>query len=365
MSDALLEKDRPAVAGTGIVDCDIHPAFSNPAELAAFLPERWKDHVRNFGMPTPNVYIGGHAYPRMGHGMRRDSYPPAGGPPASDLAFMQEQLLDPLNIEFGILQPMSTGHATPNMALGAALCAGNNDWQIEKWLSKDKRLRGSISVPQEDADASVREIEMRANDKRFAQIAVSPRTEEPGGRKRYWPIYEAAEHYGIPVAMHSAAYGWHPNTPAGWSSFYLEEHFAFSNAHQTALTSMIFEGVFDAFPKLKLVLVEGGFSWYAPLLWRMEREWERMYKEVPHLKKRPWEYARENVYLTTQPIEEPTVTRHLNDVLRWIGTDRLLFSTDYPHWDFDDPNRAFKVPLAPDVKQAIMRDNAVAVYGLK
>jgi len=362
--DAVLETDHPAASKAGVVDCDIHPAFSKPGELAAFLPERWKAHVRDFGMPTPNVYVGALAYPRLAHGMRRDSYPPAGGPPASDLSFMQEQLLDPLNIEFGILQPLSTGHGTLNLELGAALCQATNDWQIDKWLSKDARLRGSIVVPQEDAAASVREIKRRAPDRRFVQISVTPRSLEPLGRKRYWPIYEAAQHHDLPISMHSAAYGARANTGAGWTSFYIEEHFAFSHAAQTNLASMIFEGVFEAFPNLKVILVEGGFAWFAPLIWRMEREWERMQAEVPHLKRRPTDYVRDCVYLTTQPVEEPPVNRHLSDILRWVGTERLLFSTDYPHWDFDHPDHAFKVPLTPQERRAILRDNAVKLFRL-
>jgi uncharacterized protein len=44
--------------------------------------------------------------------------------------------------------------------------------------------------------------------------------------------------------------------------------------------------------------------------------------------------------------------------------DRLLFSTDYPHWDFDDPRQAFKVRLSDEADQAIFRDNAKALYRL-
>ena len=46
---------------------------------------------------------------------------------------------------------------------------------------------------------------------------------------------------------------------------------------------------------------------------------------------------REHFWYTTQPVEEPEKPEHLADVIDWIGWDRLMFSTDYPHWDFDDP----------------------------
>ncbi|WP_172294670.1 amidohydrolase family protein [Pseudoruegeria sp. HB172150] len=348
----------------GLVDCDIHPALSTPGELGPFLPLRWREHVREFGMRSPNPLMGALPYARIGHGMRRDSYPPEGGPPASSLAFMQEQILDPLNIEYGLLHALNAGPSVMNLELGAAVCAAMNDWQIDKWCSKDARLKGGISVPQEDAEASVKEIERWTGDDRFVQLAIVPKSLEPLGRKRYWPIWEAAEAHSLPVGMHSAAYGTHANTGAGWASFYFEEHYSFAHTAQTALISMIFEGVFERFPKLKLVLVEGGFAWLAPLMWRMDREWELRKGEVPMCKRKPSDYVRSNVWLTTQPMEEPTKVKNIAHVLKWLGPDKLMFSTDYPHWDFDHPDRVFKVGLSPEEKQGILRDNAISVYGL-
>ncbi|MCW1932883.1 amidohydrolase family protein [Pararhodobacter zhoushanensis] len=347
-----------------VVDCDIHPAYRSPDEMASYLPLRWQRHVADFGLHSPSPLIGALPYPRLAHGMRQDSYPPVGGPPASDLEFLQEQLLDPLNITHGILQPLSGGHGVLNHALGEALCAGTNDWQVERWMDRDPRLKGSIAVMQEDAPAALREIEARAKDKRFVQISVTPRTAEPAGHRRYWPIYEAAEALGLPISLHSAAFGARANTGAGWTSFYIEEHFAFSHAAQHTLVSLIFSGVFDAFPKLKVVLVEGGFAWLPPTVWRMEREFDRYRGEVPDLKRRPAEYVRDHIWLTTQPVEEPTRSSQLSDLIDWVGVDRLLFSTDYPHWDFDHPDFAFRVPLPPEDRAKLMHDNAVSVFGL-
>ena len=364
MSDTVLERESSTDAALGVIDCDIHPAFSKPGELSDYLPARWRDHARDFGMRGPNPFVGALPYPRMGHGMRQDSYPPDGSPPGGNLEYMQEQLLDPLGIEVGLLHALTTGFSTFNQDLAAAFCTAVNDWQIDKWSSKDSRLLSGITVPQEDAPAALKEIEDRAKDDRFAQVTMSPRGLEPAGRRRYWPIYEAVADLGKPLAMHTAAYGTRANTGAGWASFYLEEHYAVAHPAQTALVSMIFEGVFERFPGLKLVLVEGGFAWLAPLMWRMDREWERMRDEVPHVKRKPSEYVKSNVWLTTQPVEEPPKVKQMTDLLRWIGPDRLMFSTDYPHWDFDHPERAFKVGLKPEEKAGILRDNARALYNL-
>ena len=116
-------------------------------------------------------------------------------------------------------------------------------------------------------------------------------------------------------------------------------------AIEAVVTSLVMEGVFERFPKLRVVLVEAGFVWVPSLCWRLDRLWERMRDEVPHLTRPPSEYIRQNIWYTTQPIEEPANPEHLKETIDWIGWDRLLFSTDYPHWDYDDPNHAFKFKM--------------------
>ena len=86
--------------------------------------------------------------------------------------------------------------------------------------------------------------------------------------------------------------------------------------------------------------------------------------EVPHLKMPPSEYIRRNLWISTQPMEEPERPEDLRRTIDWIGWDRLLFATDYPHWDFDDPRHAFPIPLCDAEKRMIFRGNAEAVYKL-
>jgi predicted TIM-barrel fold metal-dependent hydrolase len=103
---------------------------------------------------------------------------------------------------------------------------------------------------------------------------------------------------------------------------------------------LIFEGVFERFPKLKVVAVEGGFTFAPSLAWRTDKHWSRLRVEVPHVRRPPSEYLREKVWFTTQPMEETRKQAHLRDIIDWLGWDRLMFSSEYPHWDFDDPRYA-------------------------
>jgi len=350
-----------------IVDCDIHPAFRTPADLHPFLPARWRDHMTTFGEHLRQGLSGQLAYPRMtAAGMRVDAFP-GEGPPGCDLDLMRRQHLDANGVEYGMLMQLSRGGMEErNLEFAAALSRAVNDWQLETWVKKEPRLRAGIVVPQEDSAFAATEIEHRAADPAFVQVIISPRASDPLGHRRYWPIYDAAERCNRPIALHVQGFsGGHASTGSGWPTYYMQEHYAATSGMQNTVTSMVFEGVFERFPKLKVVLIEGGFAWAPALGWRMDKHWERMRSETPHLKRPPSEYVREHFWFTTQPIEEPEDPQHLADIMTWIGWDRLMFSTDYPHWDFDHPQNVFKFELTPAQKAMVFRGNAKALYGLQ
>ena len=95
---------------------------------------------------------------------------------------------------------------------------------------------------------------------------------------------------------------------------------------QSLLTSMVIEGVFEKFPTLKLILVEAGFAWLPALSWRLDKLWDRMRDEIPHVSRPPSQLIREHVWLTTQPMEEPEEPNQLLDTIEWIGWENLLFA---------------------------------------
>ena len=152
---------------------------------------------------------------------------------------------------------------------------------------------------------------------------------------------------------------------SGWPSFYLEDHTGMAQSFQSQLISLVCEGVFERFPTLKVVLIEGGFAWLPPLMWRLDRAWQRLREETPDLRRPPSAYIREHVWLTTQPMEEPPRPEQFHQLLEQLDMDdRLLFATDYPHWDFDSPDQALPVKLAPALERKIMAENARALYRL-
>lgn len=350
---------RPAV-----IDCDIHNTLSSNHVLGEFLPERWRRHLADYGMV---FYYPGSYYPRLNpNAARTDAWPPEGGIPGSSLAFMRQQLLDACNLEYGILNPLYLTGEQANQEYGAALSTALNAWLKARWLDPEPRLRSAMIVQFEDGEQAAEEIERQAHDRRFVQVLLPARTAEPLGRRKYWRLYAAAQAHDLPIAIHFGGAGGWPITGAGWASFYYEDHAGMPQAFQAQVISLVLEGVFERFPRLKVVLVEGGFAWLPPLMWRLDDAWRRLRPEVPHVRRPPSEIIREHFWITTQPIEEPSRPAFMHQLLDQLDMpDRLMFSTDYPHWDFDAPDRALPSGLAPAQVEKIMAGNARALYGLR
>lgn len=351
----------------GFIDCDVHPYVKGPNDFDPFLPRRWLDHKNTIGNRSRTGLAKTSMYPRIspGNGMRGDSWPKNGNPPGSDLPLMREQLLDLFDVSHGLLAPLVGGAAAErNVEFAAAMATATNEWQLASFCDPEPRLKGAVQVNIEWEEAAIAEIEKRAGDRRFAQVNIPPRGLEPLGRRRYRKILAACAANGFPVSLHLGGTSGHASTGGGWPSFYHEEHPSYVQSMQTLVTSLVCEGVFEHIPGLKIVLVEGGFAWLPALSWRLDKHWKRLKAEVPALTRSPSEYVHEHVWLTTQPIEEPERPDDMLAVLDWIGPDRIMFSTDYPHWDQDDPRYAFKVPLPEAWKDAIYRDNARALYHL-
>ena len=370
MSDVIdrpvLEQEAAAKARLRIIDCDIHPSLHSRADLDPFLSKRWQEHLKTYGDHLRTPYIGTTPYPRSSPLIaRRDAWPPTGGPPGSDLAFMRQQHLDPLDVEFGILQVLDLFiFSQQNLDFGAAIQRAVNEWQLANWTSREPRLKASILVGQDDTEAAVAEIERCARIGQYVQINMSPRANEPLGRHRYWPIYALAEELGLPLGIHVGGYGGHAPAGGGWPSYYAEEHQ--SNAHSMAatLTSLVIEGVPERFPRLKIVFIEGGFGWIS----------STHVADGPAFRALPRggsasQAAAVRICAGTFLVYHPADRRARRgatpaSLIEWIGVDRLLFSSDYPHWDFDDPRYAFRTPLTDAERPKIFNGNARALYRL-
>lgn len=343
-------------AFTKIVDADVHP-FVLPGEIRARLPARWRSKFDKYGIRPP---VPGVAYPRLRNGgYRRDAWPDTF--PGNDPGLMREQLLDRYDMAAAVLIPLHAhSFGAEQTEFSEALSVALNDWLAETFLDRDERYVGSISVPFETPVLAAREIRERARDTRFQQILAPANTELPMSSSHYWPLFEAACETGLPLGVHSGGVASYRLT--GAPTYYLEEHVEFSGEMQSVAMSLILGGVFERFPSLQVVLVEGGVAWAGPLQWSMDEVYRTWHRDLPALQKLPSAYFREHFWLTTQPIEEPADTGDLVTAIEQAGiADRLLFASDYPHWDFDSPEHALK-GLPKALREAVFHENAAKIY---
>ena len=191
-------------------------------------------------------------------------------------------------------------------------------------------------VPTQNIEYAVDEIERCAPDKRFVQIQLVTMQETPLGRRHWWPLFAAAEKHDLPIGIHPGSSYRQSMTSLGWPSYYVEDYVAYAQAFQSQLGSLICEGAFAKFPKLKVVLMESGVTWLPGFLWRLSKFWRGVRSEVPWVDRPPAEIVRDHVRLTIQPFDapdDPAITEQMVDHLD--SDDILLYASDFPHWQFD------------------------------
>jgi uncharacterized protein len=349
------------VPHSGAIDCDLHPAMPSAQALLPYLDDYWRDQLVNRHIDKYSFIL--TSYPPNSPLSARDDWRQASGAPCGSLDDIRRQALDPFGSRLAICNVLHGAVALFNEDMSAAMCSAVNDWVAKELLDREPRLRASIVVPAHNPALAVKEIERKAGDKRFVQVLLLAMGEMLLGRRIYWPIYAVAEQHGLASGIHAGSTYHHAPTASGWPAHRVEDYVAQSGAFESQLLSFLAEGVFQKFPSLKLVLVESGFTWLPTLLWRTNKTWRGVRPEVPWIDRPPAEIVRDHVRLTLQPVDAPKGDpQALARTLEHIGSDRmLLFSTDYPHWQFDGED-VLPDGLPAGAMQRLLIDNALDTY---
>jgi predicted TIM-barrel fold metal-dependent hydrolase len=347
-----------------MIDADVHNAVPEVRALFPYLTDYWIEHISNtlFKGPIETYYPPGASVTS-----RPESRPEGGAPAGSSLALLQEHVFGPAasGVTYAILNCLYAIDSLHHPDAAVALASAVNDWQIAEWLDKEPRLRASIVVPSQIPALAAREIDRVADHPGFVQVLLPARTQHPLGSRLFHPLWEAIARHDLVAGIHFGGVPGNPPTPSGWPSYFFEEYVGMASVFASQVTSVIVEGVFDQFPTLRVALLEAGFTWLPPHMWRFDKEWRNLRRLVPWVKRPPSAYIREHIRLTIQPLDAPPEPRQLLEVVDQLGSDELLlYASDYPHQHVADPEQALLRHLPEALARKIRSENARALYRL-
>jgi predicted TIM-barrel fold metal-dependent hydrolase len=345
----------------GLIDADVHAVVPSTEALFPYLSAHWRDHVTNTLMKG----VVENAYPRYAPTTARDGLETPGGPPAgSSLIRLQSDVLDHDGVDFAIVCCTYQVDSLHNPDAAVAFAQAANDWLAAEWLERDPRLRAGIVVPVHLPELAAREIDRMGSHPGFVQVNLPARTTYPLGSRVNAPIWEAIARNRLVGAIHFGGAPGTPPTPSGWSSYYLEDYAGMAHVVQSQVISLITEGTFDAHPDVKVAVLEAGFTWIGPFLWRFDKEWRNLRRLVPWVRRPPSEYLREHFRFTIQPLDAPHLDDHLAQAIDQIGSERvLMYASDYPHRHATTPGRLLNL-VTPNHASRIRSENARLLYGL-
>jgi len=344
-------------AGYPIIDADGH-VMEKDAELHEFLEGRYR------GMPRFETY---GFFPSLDGWHRGSSI---AGKEANVPASRWLDFLGELGIEMSVLYP------TGGLALGlcqdhewaCAIARAYNSWVCEKFTRVSPRLKAVALLPVQEPKEAAKELR-RAKTELGLVAGLLPAVtflHKGYGHSDFDPIYKEAEELDMPLAVHGA-----PSRGMGFDFFdkFIQVH---TLEHPFAIliqfTHMVFEGIFERFPRLRIVFLEAGSGWLPYMMDRMDEEFEKpQRRQAPLLKKKPSEYIRSGQIWTTCEVEEQA----LPQVLRQFNPRCVMWPSDYPHerlpemFKRDVPEFLGRRDLSEEQKRLILYENPQRFYNLE
>jgi predicted TIM-barrel fold metal-dependent hydrolase len=362
MTTALLEgTTRDAVWNGPVIDADVHACIPSLDALSPYLDPVWVMQAKERGWRGPaGLRLN---YPPGAPTTVRAEWQPASGVAASELAMLQRHILDPWRVERAVLNCYYAVDSLRHPDWSAALARAVNDWVAEHWLAKDPRLVASITVPARDPVAAAREIDRVGSHPGFVQVLMPVRSERLYGQRIFWPIYEAMERHDLVMGIHWGGQAEQGPSPTGFASWYIEEYSAEPQVFASQLTSLVIEGVFQKFPRLRVAMLEGGFTWMPTWAWNMNKKWKGLRRDFPWVDRLPSEIIRDHVRFSVAPADLGP-PEQMRRVLHWLSSDDLLMhATDYPHLHTDDLP-ALLALMSPAAQSNLMAGTARRWYRL-
>ncbi|WP_436348959.1 amidohydrolase family protein [Natronorubrum sp. FCH18a] len=346
-----------------VVDTDVH--LSNPfsAELRKRIANRMSEPYQSYLDPD----TGGSAYPSSGWSKTLGGKKNVMVDDVYEASHIREQLCDGLGVDYPIVNSFALVDEVQRTPRAIEETQATNDYLLEEILDEEDDFFGLISVPARNPEAAVEEIERLGDEDQIIGVFLLAGSsfQKPLGDPTFDAMYQAMEDKELTPVFHTGILRRKAPVLDELESYFSVHSVAPQWAGSLTLTSLIAQGVPEKFPDLNFVLMEYGISWVPFYIARLNREYGQWRSEVSILEQSPEEYIRDQFYFTTQPLGEFNNHRHMKSIIDIIGPESILFSTDYPHHDFDDPaGLALLRALSSEDRERVLGKNAIESFDL-
>jgi predicted TIM-barrel fold metal-dependent hydrolase len=353
---------------TEVIDTDFH--FVPPFEtLRRYFDEPFKSRLRRYPQ-VASEYSPDAAIGKMGTGQSVLG--------EAHTAHDVIRVLDEIGVDIVVLSP---GFQRPQNIFSSptitALARAYNDYLIEEVFPVSNRIKASIMINQRDPDAGAAEIRRVAPAAQFVSAySEFGGTYKPIGSAQHDPIFDALAAYDLPLSVHVGTF-WQPASPLSAGARTWVELLGISpmGTAMACMGSMIMQGLFDKYPRQKVLVQEGGFWWVIDFMLRADEFYldhpgdvalveRKLEARGNYLNRLPSEYVLEHFRFSTQPMCRPKSSEHMKWLLEIASAENLLlYSSDWPHATFDPINWLFETPaLSDSARRAILSGNARSLF---
>jgi uncharacterized protein len=286
-------------------------------------------------------------------------------------AEVQLEAMDIEGIDVAVLYPtrglraLVVDDMEPDFA--AAIARAYNDWLYDFCQQDPERLIGAGMISPYAMRDAVDETRRCAQELGFRAVFLraNPLVNHQWHDDYYEPLWQALEEFGLSLGFHeSTGTGKRHMGERLEPNLMLRRVYAQPMEQMVVLGSFCAGGVLARHPKLRVAFLEANCSWLPWLLWRLDEGWEREGDVwAPDVTLRPSEYFKRQCVVSVEP-DEITVEY----VIDHMGSNTIVFSTDYPHGDSKYPEAVdhfLQLPLANDAKRNILWDNCAAYYAMQ
>ena len=273
--------------------------------------------------------------------------------------------MDSMGIKMQVVfpQPMLEMGLHPEQDIVTAMTFAYNRWFTRTILPREKRIKTLLCLPFHDPEASLKTIREFGEVPGVVGFMITSQRHQGVHKNMFMRVYKELEERGLPLAFHAGP-TWGDSMTTTMNRFLSVHAMSFVTCNMTHMTNWIVNGLPERFPKLKVIWIESGLAWIPFMMQRLDHEYLMRQSDAPLLKRLPSEYIAE-MFFTSQPMEV-TMPHMMEATFKAIHAEtQLMYSSDWPHWDFDVPARIAELPfLNEQAKRNILGETARKLFRL-